>query len=117
MLMVEWKGCRLESLANKRENHFKKAARASKQRNGMLMRLANKLRTKPLSGPFHVKITRIGVKNLDSDNLAISAKHIRDGIADALGVDDGDKEKIRFEYAQETGGGYSVRVEISAAVV
>jgi hypothetical protein len=35
-------------------------------------------------------ITRHGVRALDSDNLAGAGKHVRDGLADALGIDDRD---------------------------
>lgn len=37
----------------------------------------------------------------------------RDGIADALGVDDGDESKVTWSYAQERGD-YGVRVKIEA---
>lgn len=37
-----------------------------------------------------VTITRIAPRDLDSDNLVGSAKHVRDGVADALGIDDRD---------------------------
>ncbi|MFA7279147.1 MAG: hypothetical protein WC100_03535 [Sterolibacterium sp.] len=114
-LTIEWKGCHLESLANKRENKFSKSGRASEQRQGMLLRLANKLRTVGLKAPFAVEITRIGPRKLDSDNLSISAKHVRDGVADALGVDDGDETKIQFTYQQEKAKGYAVRVAIKGA--
>ena len=60
-------------------------------------------------------LTRIAPRKLDSDNLAGSCKHVRDGIADALGIDDGD-ERLDWRYAQEKGkpGEYAVRVEIRA---
>lgn len=37
-----------------------------------------------------VTITRHGARALDSDNLAGAGKHVRDGIADALGINDRD---------------------------
>lgn len=49
---------------------------------------------------------------MDDDNLAISAKALRDGIAEALGVDDGDKNLITWEYDQKLGKAYGVEVEI-----
>lgn len=54
--------------------------------------------------PVVVRLTRVGPKALDDDNLANGFKAVRDGIAAALGVDDGDVAKIRFEYDQ-----YAVR--------
>lgn len=38
-----------------------------------------------------ITITRRGGRRMDDDGLTISAKHVRDGIADWLGIDDGDK--------------------------
>ncbi len=95
-----------------------KAAIARRQRQGILLRLGNLLRTTTCAGPYAVKITRLAPRFLDSDdNLNISAKHIRDGIADALGVNDGDKTKINFSYEQEKSELYGVRVEISGRPV
>lgn len=65
--------------------------------------------------PCRVLITRLSAGTMDTDGLAASQKGARDGIADVLGVDDGDPA-IRFEYAQEKckRGSYGVRVEIWA---
>lgn len=63
------------------------------------------------TGGLDVKITRIGPRELDDDNLAISAKHVRDGLADALGLDDGDS-RLKWGYAQEKRRTYGVRIEI-----
>lgn len=63
-------------------------------------------------GMIQVTITRLGKRKLDDDNLAISAKHLRDGIADALGIDDGDTARIQWHYAQEISKGYAARVTI-----
>jgi len=65
--------------------------------------------------PLTITLTRIGPRKLDSDNLAASLKHVRDGIADALGMDDGD-ERLTWAYAQEKGKEYSVRVRIENTV-
>lgn len=46
-----------------------------------------------------VTLTRVAPRPLDSDNLASSLKAHRDGIADALGVNDGDA-RIQWVYAQ-----------------
>ena len=65
--------------------------------------------------PLTVTMTRIAPRELDSDNLAISFKHVRDGIADWLGVNDNDK-RVTWKYAQERGAPkhYAARVEIKA---
>jgi hypothetical protein len=48
-----------------------------------------------------IGMTRIGQKKLDDDNVRGALKAIRDGIADALGTDDG-SECLSWAYAQET---------------
>ncbi|HEV57524.1 MAG TPA: hypothetical protein ENN87_08500 [Phycisphaerales bacterium] len=60
-----------------------------------------------------VRLTRLGPRRLDSDNLAAALKHVRDGVADAMGLDDGD-ERLRWLYDQRKAGPdeYAVLVEI-----
>lgn len=52
--------------------------------------------------PCHVELTRYGSgsRALDDDNLRGALKAIRDGIAERIGVDDGDIMRITFGYAQ-----------------
>jgi len=65
-----------------------------------------------IKAPRQVTITRIGKRKLDKhDNLRESAKFLVDGIAEALGVDDGDESAVEWNYAQEKGD-YAVRVQI-----
>ena len=63
--------------------------------------------------PVTITLTRVAPRKLDSDNLERSMEAIRDGIADAFGVDDGD-DRIEWRYDQRTGraGKHSVDVEI-----
>jgi hypothetical protein len=63
--------------------------------------------------PVEVLLTRLSAGHMDDDGLAASQKGVRDGIAEALGVDDG-SSVIRFRYAQERAprGTFSVRVRI-----
>lgn len=67
----------------------------------------------PLRLPVLVTLTRIGPRTLDGDNLQGACKAVRDGVADALGVDDGG-EQVTFEYRQEKRGAreYGVIVEV-----
>jgi hypothetical protein len=60
-----------------------------------------------------VTLTRYSAGRLDSDNLASSQKGVRDGVAAALGIDDG-SEIIEWRYAQEKTkrGVHAVRVDI-----
>ena len=62
---------------------------------------------------LEITLTRVGIRKMDSDNLSGSCKAIRDGIADALEIDDGD-ERLDWQYRQEVGKVYCVKVEIKA---
>lgn len=65
--------------------------------------------------PLVVLLTRVGRGLMDDDNLQGALKHVRDGIADWLGVDDRHRHIVRYEYAQERGKEYGVRVRITSA--
>lgn len=62
-------------------------------------------------GSFKVTLTRIGKRMIDDDNCAGAFKAIRDGIAEALGINDG-SNRLTWIYRQEKSKQYSVRVEI-----
>jgi hypothetical protein len=62
--------------------------------------------------PYLITITRIGPRKLDPGGLAASVKHIEDGVADTLEIDDGDEAAATWIYQQELGRVYSVRVRI-----
>lgn len=85
MVIVVTYAERIESEANRREHWRTVAARKKRQR------------------------------VLDDDNLASGFKATRDGVADWLGVDDGDK-RLTWRYAQEKGAPkfYGVRIEVEA---
>lgn len=86
---------RLESTANKREHWAQKAKRAKAHRFAAIA-------VPPHPLPCIVTIIRIAPRPLDDDNLAISAKSLRDGIADRLGVDDRDP-RVMWRYGQRSG--------------
>lgn len=46
-----------------------------------------------------VTLTKIGQK-CDLDNLGYNLKHVRDAIAEQLGIDDGDSKRIEWFYKQ-----------------
>lgn len=99
---------RTVSTANKREHWSKRAKRAKQER------MVAKLKTPAgLQTPLTVKLTRFGPRTLDDDNLAISFKAIRDGIADKCNCDDGNAG-LSFQYAQEKSKDYAIRIEFFA---
>lgn len=87
-----------ESEANKREHWAAKARRAKSQRRiAMICIMEAMWRDCPLPGV--VTLTRLASRVMDDDNLARSLKAVRDGVADALRIDDGD-DRIEWRYAQ-----------------
>lgn len=101
---------RTVSEANTREHWAPRAKRAKLQRTAAASICSEYYgKVKP---PVRVTLVRIGKRKLDSDNLAGSFKHVQDGVADALRVDDGDDSKVLWRYRQEIGKDYAVRIEI-----
>lgn len=91
---------RTVSEANSREHWAVKNKRKQEQQTEVALAMQNALRGRKIELPCVVKLTRIGPKKLDDDNLARSCKGVRDILAQKLGADDGDTEKIKFEYEQ-----------------
>ena len=54
----------------------------------------------PLSSS--VRLVRVSPRRLDDDNLSAALKSVRDGVADVLGVDDGDS-RVVYVVDQESG--------------
>ena len=63
------------------------------------------------TGKVRVTFIRIGKKLLDGDNLQSAFKKCRDSVAGWIGVDDG-SDRYRWEYEQQTGLEYAVRIKI-----
>lgn len=87
----------VKSSANLREHWAVRASRVSRERSEA------KLVT-PALRDFRgtVTFTRRSPKELDDDNLRSACKAVRDGIADKLGINDGDP-RIKWEYEQVFG--------------
>jgi hypothetical protein len=99
---------RTRSTLNVREHWTRRARRMQAQRAVVRMRLA----VVKLSLPAVVTLTRVGPRALDGDNLQGALKAVRDGVADALGVDDG-SEDIQWFYSQEKGT-HAVHVKVES---
>lgn len=106
---------------NVRVHWAKRARRAHKQREAARMLVRAALAALPPWNPAReekrkrtVWLTRLAPRELDSDNLAAALKAVRDGVADALGMDDGDPRLV-WLYGQRRGkpGEYAVQVEIT----
>ena len=105
---------------NLRTHWRQRARRVAGQREAALLLVRAGLRGSSLRAgvrsrdqALRIRLTRIAPRGLDSDNLAGALKAVRDGVADALGMDDGDA-RLTWLYAQRRGrpGEYAVLVEI-----
>jgi len=103
---------RTVSEANVRQHWRHRKRRASEHRL-VTAALLRAQRARP-ELPVVVTLTRIGPKKIDSDNCWGALKHVRDGVADVYGVDDGDG-RYAWRCEQEVFREYGVRVEIEHA--
>lgn len=81
----------------------------AEQRGATLMAVSAALSRRRLTGaqlaPVRVTVTRISPGRLDPhDGLGASLKGVIDGVAEALGIDDGDETRIRFVLRQRKEG-------------
>lgn len=109
---------KLVAASNARE-HWRVVAKRAKEQRALakIMTLGTDAAVLVAIGrrPLVVTITRLGKRKCDSDNLSGSAKYVRDGIAEALSVDDGDESVALWHYAQKIGKEYGVIVRIEEA--
>ena len=93
---------RIVSVANAREHWSAKAKRAKDHRFTAYMATRAWLRGRKLPRPIEVTLTRLAPRKLDGDNLQSAFKALRDGVADALAIDDGSAEAT-WLYEQRVG--------------
>ena len=115
LLYVYIPSMRLVSELNAREHWSSRSRRAKSQRESTTMILMTSVfrNTTRVRFPLQVTIVRVAPRKLDTDNLAASAKHVRDGIADWLGINDA-TESVTWQVDQRRGlsGEYSVEIWI-----
>jgi hypothetical protein len=99
-----------------REHWAKKAKRAASHRSVARLAVGAALRARGVHGtafwPIRVTLTRVASRCLDPGNCEGSFKHVQDGTADALGVDDGDRAKVSWVYNQRKAPPKTYAVEI-----
>lgn len=112
---------RVVSEANQRGHWRKGARRASEQRAAARLALEPRLRAKDGravcdAARLAVYLVRVAPRELDGDNLQRALKACRDGVADALGIDDRDK-RVTWLYEQVRGRvkQYAVRIRLVPA--
>ncbi len=102
------------SAANAREHWAARHRRVADER--MAVRLGfsgQNVMNPPCFDSVVVKFTRLGGRRLDDDNLRSAMKGVRDAVAEWLQVDDGSDVAV-WEYGQEPGGPFGVRIQITA---
>ena len=90
---------------------WKRAQQQLEQGRGVAMVLNQRRR---IELPAVVTFTRYSPQLMDDDNLPTAFKHVRDGIAKFVGVDDGDA-RWHWVYRQERARHHGIRVEIEPA--
>lgn len=105
------------SETNQREHWRARHKRRKVQRETASLVVGVYLRRHDITVPCAVTMTRVAPRSLDFDNLVSSAKACRDGIADALGIDDRDP-RVTWAYAERRGKPreYLVVVQIAVCV-
>lgn len=104
---------------NAREHHMARARRVKVERAAASICMRQMLGctarrcASSVSLPAVVTLTRVGPREVDSDNVVGACKGVRDGVAAFLGVDDG-SDWVSWRYAQERGE-WAVRVRIEGA--
>jgi hypothetical protein len=104
------------SEANQRDHWRTKNTRKRDQQEELAIEWQRLVPKLEIGLPCVVKLTRIGQRELDGDNLQGAFKGIRDQIAKTLGVDDG-SELIDWQYGQAPAFAarfYGVEIEIQA---
>jgi len=104
---------RLPSVANLREHWAVKMRRARAQR--FAGRVAGTGARLVVPSPWAVTLTRISPRPLDSDNLEMALKAVRDGVADALELVSDRSPDATWKCEQRRGGPGESAVEISVA--
>lgn len=92
---------RTPSAANLREHWGARARRAKKQRRaGLLVTRGHLVDIRRMQRPLTITLMRCASRALDGDNLQAALKNVRDGIAEAIGIDDGDEQAAVWQYRQ-----------------
>jgi hypothetical protein len=109
---------RIVSEANRRDHWRTSARRHHHQRVEAFTALRVAHGPNDDAGPHMITLVRIAPRALDDDNLAAGFKAARDGVADWLKIDDGDK-RLTWRYEQRKGkpGEYAAEIVIETPMV
>lgn len=104
---------RVTSEANRHEHWRYRSGRAANQKRAARLAVGAAAHKAGffLAIPLVVTLTRFGKQLLDSDNLVGAFKHVRDGIASVVDVDDRSSQ-YTWIYKQEKAGYNGIRIQI-----
>jgi predicted Fe-S protein YdhL (DUF1289 family) len=107
---------KISSPANGSHGHWAADAKRRKDQRTIVKWSLLPLRKPPL--PVVVTLTRIGVRDLDTDNLAAGFKSIRDEVAAWLGCGDSTRDPVIWRYEQERGEPrqYACRIKVESNI-
>ena len=91
--------------------HWAQRARRVRSQRGTARHLVQVVLPYPRPTPLVIRLTRLAPGRLDSDNLVGALKAVRDGVAGAIEIDDGDPG-IDWQYQQKPSPHYAVLVDI-----
>jgi hypothetical protein len=91
--------------------HWRVRQKRAKQQRSTVQVVLRATATPPAL-PCSVTLTRIAPRALDDDNLAGALKHVRDGVADWLGINDRDA-RVSWACAQRRGAARQYAVEVA----
>ena len=104
-------GLCIVSESNAHEHWRKRQKRAKEQRG--TVKLVMQANAKKPSIPCTIRLVRIAPRKLDQGNIGAALKHVQDGCADWIGIDDRRDDLVKYEYLQEqVSKTYGVRIEI-----
>lgn len=106
---------RTQSEGNIHEHWRKTHGRRKSQRDASRLFVKQRLDELSECSRYTIHLTRIAPRALDDGNLEFSFKAVQDGVADALGINDGNRRVVSWRYAQERRGkgeyGIEIRIE------
>jgi hypothetical protein len=113
VVVVELPGLRLRNPLNERQHWRTVHARGQREKAAVAAVLRGRVAP---TLPVDVVITRVSPGVIaDDDGATASAKHVRDEVSRWLGVDDGDRARVRFVVAQAKGAA-AVRIAVGPRV-
>lgn len=111
---------RTVSTLNAREHWAARAHRAKSQRKIAAICMRSRVNSRWVaaaidSSGITVRLERVAPRGLDGDNLQGALKSVRDGVADALGIND-NNPRVTWLYGQRRGAAKQYAVEIQILV-